>query len=182
MTTRIITNRPNNSPTVTAAVANERSLLIQQTGSRVHVPRTPIALLMYYLDCINSCLVGFQPSPEWKTLIDYRNHHRLSPSGRKVVIGLCQLLTPTLLNGSVMFVVPNSFRLKDNSTNSFLSITEAHSVLAAANVRNQNINETFAFKAERIRVTKVLLCKPKWIESNYHRPLLAIYLASRSWK
>jgi len=149
------------------AVAGAVSVSMKAVGTSTTVDNNPIAKLMYYLSCVNSCLVK-----NGQKLLDQRHtayweYTKLSPDEQALIVLLAALLSPDELIDVCFFVVPKDSSCLGGSANEFLEITKATTVLGAARVSQ---NKVALFKGEEVKSTKLMVCTESWIKSYFVDP------------
>jgi len=146
-------------------VAEKNDVAIEDVGVSCTVPNNNIAKLMYYLSSLSSCLEGFIPTQ----YTDYSNFDGLSNAEKKEVVTLAALLSPDILLDKVIFGVDANNPILNGSANTFLKITNAQTVMAAAT----NLRETIIIGEKNVNVGKILIFTQNWIKKNYLDPLVA---------
>ncbi len=89
-----------------AAMLERTQIGIKKTGGPCTVPNSPVAKLMYYFNCVCSC-VEADEDYEIRRLKDYDNYHRLSNEEEAKLLVLCLALSPDKLIGSVLIPTEN---------------------------------------------------------------------------
>ena len=141
-----------------AAVLGKTEIQIKRTGTSCTVPDSPIAKLMYYLNCVCSC-VDAEDDSGIQRLRDYNNYSRLSNEEEAKLLMLCLALSPDKLIGTVFF--PNEDI--DRSSNAFYELSAVSTKLVVA--------ESLLIGGQQRRVHKIMMFKMSWIESYYLNPL-----------
>jgi len=146
-------------------VAEKNDVEIEDVGVSCSVPNSNIAKLMYYLSSLSSCLEGFIPTQ----YTDYSNFDSLSNAEKKEVVTLAALLSPDILLDKVIFGVEANNPILNGSANTFLKITNAKTVMAAAT----NLRDTIIIGEKNVNVGKILIFTQNWIKRYYLDPLVA---------
>jgi len=146
-------------------VAEKNDIAIEDVGVAVTVPSNNIAKLMYYLSSLSSCLEGFIPSQ----YTDYNNYLNLNNAQKTEVVALAVLLSPDILMDKVIFAVDMGNPILKGKTNTFLKITNAQTVMAAAT----NLRETIVIGEKSVQVASILVFTQSWFQKNYLDPLVA---------
>jgi len=135
-------------------------MAVQQISKVVQIPQNDFAYLMYYLNCMDVCLDGFFK----KEFIDYQNYHKLNHEQQEILITLCFLISPDLLDGKVIFQVPFGDKVLNGASNNFFQITE----LKNKGVSSLNVGEKV------VNVNKIMFYIEKWILSYYVDPMIRL--------
>ena len=145
-----------------AAVLGRTEVQLRRTGRSVIVPTTPTAKLMYYFDCVCSC-VEPNPDPSIRRLRNYReNHSSLSSGEQAALLVLCLALSPDKLVGSIFFPArDNEF----DTQNEFLEVSAVSTRLVVA--------ESILVGGQQRRVRRIMMFEKSWIESYYLQPMLS---------
>lgn len=85
-----------------ALVAARTEINVKRTTAATTVPDDPIAKLMYYLNCVFSC-VDIGNDPSLNRLRNYSNYTSLSTDEKAQVVSLCLVLSPDKLTGVIFF-------------------------------------------------------------------------------
>ena len=140
-----------------AAILGRREIQIKKTGHTVTIPDDPIAKLMYYLNCVCSC-VEADDDYSIRRLKDYSNYSRLSDEEEAKLLILCLALSPDKLIGSVFF--PNDDL---DCNNEFFELSSVNTKLVVA--------ESLLIGGQQKSVRKIMMFKMAWIEKFYLDPL-----------
>ena len=140
-----------------AAILGRREIQIKKTGQTVTIPGDPIAKLMYYLDCVCSC-VEADDDYSIRCLRDYSNYSRLSDEEEAKLLILCLALSPDKLIGTVFF--PNDDL---DCNNEFFELSSVNTKLVVA--------ESLLIGGQQKSVRKIMMFKMAWIEKFYLDPL-----------
>ena len=151
-----------------AAVLGRTEIGIKRTGSKCTVPDNPIAKLMYYFNCVCSCI---EADSDYATdrLRDYNNYHRLSDEEEAKLLILCLALSPDKLIGTVFF--PINDEDLDGSSNAFYELSAVNTKLVVA--------ESLLIGGQQKKVQKIMMFKKSWIENNYLNALRSIQSRQR---
>ena len=147
-----------------AAVIGSTQIQLKKTGSPTTVPDNPIAKLMYYFDCICSCVEADNDSTI-RRLRNYNNYSRLSNEEEAQLLILCLALSPDKLIGSIIFPVKDGDDLNGMS-NDFFELSAVNTKLI--------VSESILIGGQQKRVRKIMMFKKSWIEKNYLNPLRSI--------
>lgn len=118
---------------------------IKETGHTVTVPDSPMACIMYYLNCINSLIDLEIP----QNLRNYQNYNKISFDEENRILSLANLLNPTLfiMNG----IMINNIDLCANKSNKFYDITNSRIVFA--------FSREFAISNRKVHTLKIMAFK-----------------------
>jgi len=133
---------------------------VQQISKVVQIPQNDIAYLMYYLNCMDVCLDGFFK----QEYIDYQNYHKLNHEQQEILITLCFLISPDLLDGKVIFQVPYGDKVLNGASNNFFQITE---------IKNKGVS-SLKVGEKTVEVNKIMFYIEKWILSYYVDPMIRL--------
>jgi hypothetical protein len=143
---------------MTAAVFKKTEVGIKEFGSSIMVPDTPVAKLMYYLDCICTC-VEADDDYSLRRLRNYKtNASGLSEEEKAKLLILCLALSPDKLIGTILF--PNEDLDYDND---FFELNAVDTNLVVA--------ESLVISGQRKRVRRIMMFKEEWMEHCYFNPL-----------
>ena len=126
------------------------------------VPQNPTAKLMYYFNCICTCVEANEDA-SIRRLQDYRNYASLSRTDEAQLLILCLALSPDKLIGSILF--PAEDIDLDGFTNQFYELSAINTRLVVA--------ESILIGGQQKRVRKIMMFKKSWIETYYINPLLS---------
>ena len=139
-----------------AAVLGRTEVQIKKTGQTTTVPDNSTARLMYYLDCICSC-VEPDDNPEIRRLRNYKNNYlSLSDEEEAKLLILCLALSPDKLIGTVLFPSEDL-----DSGNEFYELSAVSTKMVVA--------ESLLIGGQQKRVQKMF--KKSWLENNFLNPL-----------
>ena len=85
-----------------AVVLGGTEVQVKKTGSPCTVPNVPRARLMYYFDCICSCVEADEDNTI-RRLRNYSKYLSLSDEEETQLLMLCVALSPNKLTGSIFF-------------------------------------------------------------------------------
>ncbi len=130
---------------------------IKKTGTTCTVPNSPVAKLMYYFNCVCSC-VEAEEDYEIRRLKDYTNYQRLTSEEEAKLLVLCLALSPDKLIGAI-FIPSDDIP----SSNEFfeLSAVSTHMV----------VTDSLLIGGQRKKVQNIMMFKMSWLENNYLEPL-----------
>lgn len=125
----------------------------------VTVPNTPVARLMYYLNCLCSLLqLDTSDSPNIHRLTQYSLHWALTPAQKRELAVLCLILSPDELLNKCIFIDNNLKRL-----NEFYEISAVQDQLF--------VSSSIIINGQRKRVNKIMFCRHFWLNKNYIEPM-----------
>ncbi|XP_019854513.1 PREDICTED: uncharacterized protein LOC109583547 isoform X1 [Amphimedon queenslandica] len=144
-----------------AAVMGRTQVKIKGVGRSVIVPGDPIARLMYYFDCVCTCV---EPDSDYtiRRLRDYRNYHRLTGEEEAQLIVLCLALSPDNLVGSVFHQVNDC----GSYANEFVEISALETNLV--------VTDSLLIGGQQKKVQKVMFFEKNWLDNNFTEPLKAV--------
>ncbi len=149
-----------------AAIMEREQLQIKPTGQTVTIPDSPIAKLMYYFDCVCSC-VADSNDPSIKRLRAYKtNYIFLSSAEESALLTLCLALSPDKLINSVFFLNEDI-----NGANKFFEVSAVSTKLL--------VSESLLIGGQRKRVQKIMMFRKEWIERYYLKPLKSFVQSSQ---
>jgi len=131
----------------------------------VDVPADNIAHLMFYLDCLNTCLDHIIDND----LTNYKNYENLTPKDKSRVVVLADLLNLHLLMGKVIFALNNKHRALHGSGYQFYNIRDATSIIKL----DKKLEETIDIEGQAVFINKILVVSDIWLSSNYMDPMKA---------
>ena len=144
-----------------AAVMGRTEISIKKTGSATSVPNTPIAKLMYYFDCVCTC-VEADSDAEMRRLRAYKtNYASLSNDEEAKLLILCLALSPDKLIGTILF--PADDDDLDGYSNEFYELSAVSTRLVVA--------DSLLIGGQQKKIRKIMMFKKSWIENNYLNPL-----------
>ena len=143
------------------ALGMERTRIgIEKVGRTVTVPNNPNARLMYYFDCVCSCVETDNDS-NIRRLRDYSNYHSLSNEEEALLLTICLALSPDKVMGTIFF--PSE---EISSNNEFFELSAVRTKLV--------VSDSFLVGGQQKKVQKVMLFKKCWIENFFLEPLRTI--------
>ena len=147
-----------------AAVIGSTQIHVKKTGTSVTVPNNPIAKLMYYFNCVCSCI---EADDDYTTrrLRNYSNYSSLTSQEEAQLLILCLALSPDKLIGSIF--------LPASDDEDFGGCSNEFYELSAVSTRVL-VSESLMVGGQQKRVRKIMKFKKVWIENNYINPLRAI--------
>ena len=145
-----------------AAVLDRTQIQIKKTGVTVTVPDDPIGRLMYYLNCVCSC-VDADGDLSIGRLRDYKNYVRLSNEEKAQLLALCLALSPDKLVGSIFFPVDE---LEGTSSNEFYELSAVNTKLVVA--------ESLLIGGQQKKVQSIMMFEKAWLEKNFLNPLRSL--------
>lgn len=147
-----------------AAVMGRTEISIKKTGSATTVPNDPIAKLMYYFNCVCTC-VDIGNDSELNRLRAYKDGYAyLSNEEKAKLLTLCLALSPDKLMGAIFFPAPDD--ALDGYANEFYELSAVSTRLVVA--------ESLLVGGQQKKVRSIMMFKKSWIENNYLNPLRSI--------
>ena len=151
------------------AAISRTQVHVKKTGSPTTVPDNPKAKLMYYLNCICSCVEADEDSTI-RRLKDYQNNYsNLTDEEEAKLLLLCLALSPDKLIGSILF--PADDVDLDGSNNKFLELSAVSTKLV--------VTESLMIGGQQKKVHKIMMFKKRWLEAYYLEPLRSFERAQR---
>ena len=141
-----------------AAVMERMQLQIKETGVTVTVPSNPVAKLMYYFDCICSCIEP-DDNATIRRLRNYKNYSQLTGEEEDKLLDLCISLSPDVLKG----VIFHHLEQLGSSMNKLVELSAVKTDIV--------VTETFFFGGQQRRILKIMFYKKSWIGQYYTVPL-----------
>ena len=143
-----------------AAVLGRTQIEIKRTTSKCSVPDNPTAKLMYYFNCVCSCI---EAESDYATnrLRNYSNYHALSSEEEAKLLILCLALSPDKLIGTIFF--PAKDEDLTEFSNEFFEVSAVNTKLVVA--------QSLLIGGQQKKVQKIMMFKKSWIENNYLNPL-----------
>ena len=152
-----------------AAVFGRTEVHLKKTGVTCTVPESPTAKLMYYFNCVCSCVEPDQDA-SIRRLRNYEdNYLSLSNEEQAKLMLLCLALSPDKLIGSIFFPADDS---DIDSTNEFFELSAVSTRLVVA--------QSLLVGGQQRRVRKIMMFKKRWIERFYIEPLRQITRVGRA--
>ena len=149
-----------------AAFLEREQVQIKATGGSTTVPNSPIAKLMYYFECVCSC-VADSDDPSIKRLRAYQtNYNSLSSAEKSALLTLCLALSPDKLMNSVFFLNEDI-----NGANKFFEVSAVSTKLL--------VSDSLLIGGQRKRVRSIMMFKKEWIERYYLQPLKSFVESSQ---
>ena len=139
---------------------------VKPTGVSVSVPNDPIAKLMYYFDCVCSCIEP-DSSDTIRRLRDHANYHRLTSDERAQLLVMCLALSPDKLIGTIFHPTDDC----GGSNNEFLELSAIKTDLV--------VTDSLLVGGQRKKIQSIMLFKKSWMENNYIEPLRSIQRSSQ---
>ena len=148
-----------------AAVIGSTQIHVKKTSVQVTIPDNPIAKLMYYFNCICSC-VEADNDDTIRRLRNYQYYSSLSSQEEAQLLILCLALSPDKLIGSILFPATDDEEFTGGCDNEFFE-------LSAVNTRVL-VSESLLIGGQQKKVRKIMKFKKAWIENNFINPLRSI--------
>lgn len=82
----------------TGFVAKRDQLELVACGTTVRVPDSPFAKLIYYLQCVFSCVPTLRTAA---ALLDYTEYDELTSSEEKMIVEMAKELSPGVVNSTI---------------------------------------------------------------------------------
>ena len=149
-----------------AAVMGKTEIKVKVTGQTVTVPSNDFAKLMYYFNCVCSCVEPENNSTVLR-LKDYQNYASLSSDEKGKLLAICLTLSPDKLIGTVMFPSEDI----GSSSNEFLELSAVSTTLIVA--------ESLIVGGQQKKIKKIMLFKKSLMENNFIDPLRSIERSRR---
>ena len=130
----------------------QNELDIERTGTEVTVPTNDVAHLMYYLNCV--CItIDCNNDADIRRFTNYKNWASLSFNEQKLLVDLCEALSPDVFEDRVFF---HAEELCVQCSNEFYSINQMqHQFLIAESVmiagRTRQVNKIMVYQMEWMR-------------------------------
>lgn len=146
---------------------NRVNFNVRNTTVDATVPNTPVARLMYYLNCLCSVLqLNTSDSPNLHQLTQYSLHWALTAAQKRELAILCWILSPDELLNKCIFIDNNLKRL-----NEFYEISAVQNQLF--------VSSSIIINGQRKRINKIMICRPFWLNKNYIEPMKTMSLLMR---
>ena len=144
-----------------AVAIGKTDVKVKSFGEQVIVPSSDFAKLMYYFDCVCTC-VKPDADATIRRLRDYRNGAHLSRDDEARLLSLCLTLSPDKLIGTIMFPSDDC----GGYDNEFLEVSAVSTKLVVA--------ESLVIGGQSKKIQRVMLYRKSWMEENYLDPLRSI--------
>ena len=104
-----------------------------------------------------------------RELTNYTNYYTLDDTMSRLLLDLCKLLSPDVLEGKCIIQVDDL----NGSSNEFIELSAARTTMVATS--------SVMMAGRNIQVRKIMLYEPIWRRNNYDQPMaeLALSLLSR---
>jgi len=145
------------------SVYYRENLKIESIGRSVTIPDDNIARLMYYLDCVDSCLVDFVPSK----YIQWNNYNSLSGDEKALIVAMAAILSPDILIGKVFIPVESGNQLLNGRSNEFYSVTQGSQLISTY------FDTVILIEGKSVNVTKLMVFTENWFDKYYINPIKA---------
>ena len=144
-----------------AAHMERLQIRVKDTTVKTTVSNDPIARLMYYFNCVCTCV---EPDSSYsiRRLRDYENYHRLTSEERAQLLVLVLALSPDKLIGTIFHPSNDCGEF----TNAFLELSAVKTEMLVTN--------SLLIGGERRQIRKIMKFEKSWIERNYLEPLQEI--------
>lgn len=130
---------------------------LKKTGTTVSVPNNPWARLMYYFNCVCSC-VDVDNDSELRKLRNYSNYYNLTSDEKGALLGLCLAVSPDKLIGVLFFHSDNI-----DSGNEFYELSAVRTKMV--------VSESFLVGGQEKKVQSIMMFKKVWMDTYYIQPL-----------
>ncbi|KAK8857738.1 hypothetical protein M9Y10_016147 [Tritrichomonas musculus] len=117
----------------------------------------PIALLMYYLSCVDACISFNIPNK----LKNYKNYSGINFDDEIQILTFAEEFKPSILTTNGAFV--NKLKYCGNYTNKFYEISQLESVVS--------YKKEFNIGNKRVRTVKFMVFASSWVEKFYKSPM-----------
>ena len=139
---------------------------VKDTTVSTTVPNDPIARLMYYFDCVCSC-VEPDSSATIRRLRDYANYHRLTSEEKAQLLVMCLALSPDKLMETIFHPTDDC----GEYNNKFLELS--------ATKTDVLVSDSLLVGGQRKKIQKIMLFQKSWVENNYIEPMRSIQRSSQ---
>ena len=139
---------------------------VKPTGVRVTIPNDPIAKLMYYFDCVCSCIEP-DSSDTIRHLRDYANYHWLTSDERAQLLVMCRALSPDKLIGTIFHPTDDC----GEYANQLLELSAIKTDMV--------VTDSLLVGGQRKKIQKIMIFKKSWMEDYYIEPLRSIQRSSQ---
>ena len=156
------TGNSDHSDISMAAVVGRTEITMKKTGTPCTVPANPTAKLMFYFNCVCTCVEADDDSTI-RRLRDYKNYS-LSDTEEAQLMMICLAVSPDKLLGSIFFPVDESDL--DGYGNDFFEINAVSTKVVVA--------DSILIGGQQKKVKKIMMCKKSWLETNYIEPLRSL--------
>ena len=144
-----------------AAHMERIQISVRDTSVKIPIPDHPIAELMYYFNCVCSC-VEPDNSETIKRLRDFRNYHRLTSEERAQLLILVLALSPDKLIGTIFHPSDDC----GDASNAFLELSAVKTDVV--------VTDSLLIGGQRKQIRKIMKFEKAWIEKYYLEPLQTI--------
>ncbi len=141
-----------------AAMLRKTEVGVKKFGQDVDVPEHPVAKLMYYFQCVCTCVEATK-DPTLRHFQNYSNYRSLSREDEARLLVLCLAVSPDKLIGSIFFPSDDL----GGSLNEFYELSAVRTRLVVA--------ESLLIGGQQKRVHKVMMFNELWLEIFYIDPL-----------
>ena len=145
-----------------AAIIGGKEKTFNLYGNDTIVPKNDIAILSYYLNCVNGLIAG-QGARIPKDLVDYKNLKWLRQAKKDAIITLCLLFHPMELLNKLFLVDNNHVLLPKDKSNYFCELKEVTHLVA--------LSSSAVIGGQETKIAKVMLCHTDWLERNWLTPM-----------
>ena len=147
-----------------AAVIGSTQIQVKKTGLTCTVPDNPIAKLMYYFNCVCSC-VEADNDYTTRRLRNYNNYSSLSSQEEAQLLILCLALSPDKLIGSIFLPAGDDEDL-GGCCNEFYEVSAISTRVL--------VSQSLLVGGQQKKVQKIMKFKKSWIEKYFINPLRSI--------
>ena len=149
-----------------AARMQRLQVQVKDTTRSTTIPDNPIAKLMYYFNCVCTC-VEPDDSETVRRFRDYSNYDRLTSDEKAQLLALCLSLSPDKLIGTIFHPAKECGEF----SNAFLELSAVKTDLVVTN--------SLVVGGQRKNIQKIMLFKEVWMEKYYIEPLRSITRSTR---
>ena len=146
-----------------AAVIGRTEVRLKKTGVSTTIPDSPVAKLMYYFNCVCSCVEPNSDASIRRLRAYKENYSSLSNEEHAKLLMLCLALSPDKLIGSIFFPAGDNDIERDND---FFEIQAVSTKFVIA--------QSLLVGGQQRKVHKIMMFKKRWIENNYIKPFRSI--------
>ena len=148
-----------------AAHMGRLQISVKDTTVSTTIPNDPIAKLMYYFNCVCTC-VEPDSSDTIRRLRDYQNYRRLTSEEKAQLLVLVLGLSPDKLIGTIFHPANDC----GEHSNAFLELSAVKTDVI--------VTDSLLIGGQRKQIRKIMTFKKSWLENYYIEPLKAIQRSS----
>jgi len=139
---------------------------VTDISTTVTIPNNNIARLMYYLDCVDTCLEGAVPD----IYCNYQNCFAMNDDDKVNIVALCAILAPEELLDKIIFDVPLHDASLKGSANRIYKVEEASTVLTQYGFGRFT---AISVEGRDVSVCNILMCCEDWLIQHFDDPMRA---------